>query len=118
MIVLPPSMGKYQNHPSIILSKDFGGDNRVRTGDLLSARQALSQLSYIPIIYPLFNNLTLVSRIDYYYFIYIAPRRVQFTLTTPLLRHANIQLQIIISYSFSFVKGNQNHQLNILYRDM
>ena len=26
----------------------FGGDSRVRTGDLLLARQALSQLSYIP----------------------------------------------------------------------
>ena len=25
-----------------------GGDSRVRTGDLLLARQALSQLSYIP----------------------------------------------------------------------
>jgi hypothetical protein len=25
-----------------------GGDNRARTGDLLRARQALSQLSYIP----------------------------------------------------------------------
>ena len=28
----------------------FGGDSRDRTGDLLLARQALSQLSYIPII--------------------------------------------------------------------
>ena len=27
----------------------YGGDSRVRTGDLLLARQALSQLSYIPI---------------------------------------------------------------------
>ena len=26
----------------------FCGDNRARTGDLLRARQALSQLSYIP----------------------------------------------------------------------
>ena len=26
----------------------FGGDSRDRTGDLLLARQALSQLSYIP----------------------------------------------------------------------
>ena len=30
------------------LFKDHGGDSRVRTGDLLLARQALSQLSYIP----------------------------------------------------------------------
>ena len=29
----------------------FGGDSRDRTGDLLLARQALSQLSYIPISY-------------------------------------------------------------------
>ena len=29
----------------------FGGDSRARTGDLLLARQALSQLSYIPISY-------------------------------------------------------------------
>ena len=29
----------------------LGGDSRVRTGDLLLARQALSQLSYIP-FYP------------------------------------------------------------------
>ena len=28
----------------------FGGDSRDRTGDLLLARQALSQLSYIPIV--------------------------------------------------------------------
>ena len=28
----------------------FGGDRRERTGDLLLARQALSQLSYIPIV--------------------------------------------------------------------
>ena len=27
----------------------FGGDSRDRTGDLLLARQALSQLSYIPV---------------------------------------------------------------------
>jgi hypothetical protein len=27
---------------------EFGGDNRARTGDLLRAKQALSQLSYIP----------------------------------------------------------------------
>ena len=27
----------------------FGGDSRDRTGDLLLARQALSQLSYIPL---------------------------------------------------------------------
>jgi hypothetical protein len=26
----------------------YGGDDRIRTGDLLRARQALSQLSYIP----------------------------------------------------------------------
>ena len=34
-------------------SSDFyclGGDSRDRTGDLLLARQALSQLSYIPIV--------------------------------------------------------------------
>ena len=32
-----------------MLRFDFnGGDSRVRTGDLLLARQALSQLSYIP----------------------------------------------------------------------
>ena len=30
-----------------------GGDSRVRTGDLLLARQALSQLSYIPDPLPL-----------------------------------------------------------------
>ena len=29
----------------------LGGDSRDRTGDLLLARQALSQLSYIPISY-------------------------------------------------------------------
>ena len=38
--------------------KGFGGDSRDRTGDLLLARQALSQLSYIPrpssgYVYPL-----------------------------------------------------------------
>jgi hypothetical protein len=30
----------------------LGGDSRVRTGDLLLARQALSQLSYIPFYLP------------------------------------------------------------------
>ena len=29
----------------------LGGDSRDRTGDLLLARQALSQLSYIPVLY-------------------------------------------------------------------
>ena len=29
-----------------------GGDSRDRTGDLLLARQALSQLSYIPKLFP------------------------------------------------------------------
>ena len=35
---------------SMTLDGDFvGGDSRDRTGDLLLARQALSQLSYIPV---------------------------------------------------------------------
>jgi hypothetical protein len=29
-------------------TREAGGDNRARTGDLLRAKQALSQLSYIP----------------------------------------------------------------------
>ena len=29
---------------------DAGGDDRARTGDLLRAREALSQLSYVPIL--------------------------------------------------------------------
>ena len=39
---------------SVQLQK-IGGDSRDRTGDLLLARQALSQLSYIPISYLLFT---------------------------------------------------------------
>ena len=34
----------------------FGGDNRDRTGDLLNAIQALSQLSYTPIFGSLFQT--------------------------------------------------------------
>ena len=37
------------------LHKRFGGDKRDRTADLLLAKQALSQLSYTPIWYFLFN---------------------------------------------------------------
>ena len=37
---------KYKN--SIYLTMISGGDKRDRTADLLRARQALSQLSYIP----------------------------------------------------------------------
>ena len=36
--------------PSSVLSKSFRGDNEIRTRDLLLARQALSQLSYTPMI--------------------------------------------------------------------
>ena len=34
--------------PNSFEFKAFGGDNRDRTGDLLNAIQALSQLSYTP----------------------------------------------------------------------
>ena len=36
--------------PSSVLSKSFRGENEIRTRDLLLARQALSQLSYTPIM--------------------------------------------------------------------
>ncbi len=56
-----------------MLQSDFnGGDSRDRTGDLLLARQALSQLSYIPVYFLLFQSggpewarttdLTIISR--------------------------------------------------------
>ena len=38
-----------------------GGDGRVRTGDLLRARQALSQLSYTPGLSPVASIYTLVG---------------------------------------------------------
>ena len=45
--------------PSILLRKigigHYGGDKEIRTLDPLRARQVLSQLSYIPIFYILFN---------------------------------------------------------------
>ena len=39
--------GKGKNHFCFSTSA-FGGDDRTRTGDLLLAKQALSQLSYAP----------------------------------------------------------------------
>ena len=38
-------------------TKAFGGDKRDRTADLLNAIQALSQLSYTPILYRLAADL-------------------------------------------------------------
>ena len=35
---------------------EFGGDNRDRTDDLLNAIQALSQLSYIPVLMWRYDN--------------------------------------------------------------
>ena len=32
-----------------VIPADYGGDSRIRTGDILLAKQALYQLSYIPI---------------------------------------------------------------------
>ena len=43
------------------LSRDFGGDKRDRTADLLNAIQALSQLSYTPIFGSLFGQLLYYS---------------------------------------------------------
>jgi hypothetical protein len=36
---------------SIFLDKKYGGADRIRTGDLLDAIQALCQLSYNPTVY-------------------------------------------------------------------
>ena len=39
---------KHKKAPMTFVIEAFGGDNRDRTGDLLNAIQALSQLSYTP----------------------------------------------------------------------
>ena len=39
---------KQEKAPMTFVIEAFGGDNRDRTGDLLNAIQALSQLSYTP----------------------------------------------------------------------
>jgi hypothetical protein len=41
--------------------RSVGGDNRDRTGDLLLAKQALSQLSYIPVLKTRWNLVVLLS---------------------------------------------------------
>ena len=44
---------KFKNHYAIFKEQNcnfFGGDERARTAGLLRARQALSQLSYIPLL--------------------------------------------------------------------
>ena len=44
----PPTLRLSVVRSSQLSYKPVGGDSRDRTGDLLLARQALSQLSYIP----------------------------------------------------------------------
>ena len=44
----PPTLRLSVVRSSQLSYGPVGGDSRVRTGDLLLARQALSQLSYIP----------------------------------------------------------------------
>ena len=48
----------------------YGGAKRDRTADLLSARQALSQLSYSPVVYPKkrksFLTMVLVSKSSFF----------------------------------------------------
>ena len=54
----PPTLRLSVVRSSQLSYKPVGGDSRDRTGDLLLARQALSQLSYIPM-------LSLVPRGEY-----------------------------------------------------
>ena len=49
---------KYRKH--VVFGTFYGGDNRDRTGDLLNAIQALSQLSYTPIFCSLFHTALLL----------------------------------------------------------
>ena len=46
----PPTLRLSVVRSSQLSYKPVGGDSRDRTGDLLLARQALSQLSYIPML--------------------------------------------------------------------
>ena len=39
---------KFRHHTKTIVASNYGGDDRGRTDNLLRARQALSQLSYVP----------------------------------------------------------------------
>ena len=66
----PPTLRLSVVRSSQLSYKPIGGDSRDRTGDLLLARQALSQLSYIPVLssksggpeWARTTDLTIISR--------------------------------------------------------